>query len=437
MNEFENEINPVTADPAPAPVIPDPAPVPDPIPAPPVQDPAPMPDPNAIRFAPELSPRPPKQQNRGLRLFLCVTAAVMVLCLVLTGGYLAGRYAGLDRRPAPPAAVVSKPTDGKTMTASEISDAMQKSVVAITVYSAAGEAAEASGVVLNADGYILTNDHIYAEVPGARFLITAADGTAYDARFIAGDARSDIAVLKIDGDLALTPAVFGDSEQVVVGESALLVGYSMGAAAGPMLTEGTVTSRSARVNASATTYSARYIVSDAALNPGAAGGALVNAYGQVIGIPCNKVTGDYNESINLSIPSNTALSVAESLIENGYVTGRARLGVSYTENSELLHRIDSSIKVGLVVQQISDDSPLALTDVAVGDVITAVNGTPITSGEVLLDVIADAQPGDTLTLQIYHTESGTSADYRATLLEDRGSSSYSINGSGNDQTEIG
>lgn len=385
---------------------------------------------NTIAYTPQTTPKEPRKANKGLRVFVGVAAVVMAICIALTVGYVAGRNLKLPTKADVPVGVVSKP-QGPTLTAAETYENVSKSVVGIVIYNNSGEKGTASGVVFK-DGYIITNDHIYADVPNAKFLIVDSEGKEYDAFYVAGDTRSDLAVLRTDAKLPA--ATFGNSSEVIVGEDAMAIGCPAGAYEKPIFTMGTISSSGRRVTGK-TSYSTKMIQTDSAINPGSSGGALVNAWGQVIGITSSKIAGTYYDSIGYAIPSNSAVDIANKLIEHGYVKGRAVLGISYTENTVVGEKIDPNKKAGLVIGAITEGGPMENTGVIIGEIITEVNGTRVTRGEIILDVIESLKAGDSIALTVYNPNTKQSRSVTAILGEDKGSSSYVLTGN-SDTTEI-
>jgi serine protease Do len=296
---------------------------------------------------------------------------------------------------------------------------LNKSVVGITVYNKQGDGSVATGVVYTEDGYIITNDHIYNGVTGAKFKVKTYDGKLYDATFVAGDSRSDLAVLKID-DTGFYPATFGNSEQIVVGESVVAVGRPNGITENS-ITRGIVSLKERRVSIT-TSYSMRVIQTDTPINPGNSGGALVNMYGQVIGITSSKIGGEDYEGIGFAIPTTVTKNIVESLIQYGYVNNRCRLGISYKEIDAVGKEIHNYSVTGVLVASVNEDSDL-YGKVEEGDIITAVNGVEITSDDVILDAIEFSKPGDTLQFSVYK-KNGSTTTITAKLLPDIGSSSY-------------
>ena len=187
-----------------------------------------------------------------------------------------------------------------------------------------------SGVIFSSDGYIITNHHVVED--GESFRITTFDGTEYDAQLIGSDAKSDIAVLKVDAD-NLTPAVLGDSSQVQVGDTAIVIGNPLGTLGGT-ITDGIIsaTSRTITINDQAM----ELLQTNAQINSGNSGGGLFDGNGNLIGIVNAKDSGTTSsgttiEGLGFAIPINTAYDIAQQLIENGEVTNRATIGVYLQE----------------------------------------------------------------------------------------------------------
>ncbi len=357
---------------------------------------------------------------KGIKIF----ALIMAFIVVITGSCIAGYYIGksniIDNKFSDTTLnLEAKPTNTDEYTASQVFQIVDKSIVGITVYNSSGSVSTASGVVYTEDGYIITNDHIYSEIAGAKFRVRFYDGKEYPAEFVAGDTRSDLAVLKIDIK-GLTPAVFGDSSQIVQGENVVAVGRP-NQVQDNCITEGIVSMKERRVTVTSS-YSMKMIQTSAAINPGSSGGALVNMYGQVIGITSSKISSDVYEATGFAIPSATTKKIIESLIAYGCVNDRARLGISYQTINEITKEVKNYKTTGIIVVSISDDSDL-LGKINEGDIITHVNGTAITSDNVILDIIESAKPDQKLDFTVYKTD-GTTKNVSAKLLPDTGSSSY-------------
>jgi serine protease Do len=374
-----------------------------------------------------------KDSSTGIKVFFAMLAVVVMLVAAVAVGYVFGKsdyYINNHQSSTP----FQNKADAEATDSITVYNNVSPSVVNIFIYNEKG-AATASGVVYTSDGYIVTNDHIYSEISSPRFLVVFSDGKEYEAEFIAGDARSDVAVLKAD-TTELTPAEFGDSNSLVVGERSLVIGFSAKEHEKAILTSGVISSVSRRVVGSLSSYSSSLIQTDSAVNLGSSGGALANEYGQVIGIISSKYIGEEVDSVGFAIHSNTALNNANPLIRHGYVKGRAKLGISYTEQSEAMTNMDPSITMGLKIAAISEDSPFAALNVEVGDVITAINDEPIVNSSVILDVVDKKRAGDTILVTVKRAKTATIGIFTITLAEDKGGSSYQLAVTGNPSTEI-
>jgi len=396
----------------------------------------------------------PKNHKKGFKVFVAVLLAVVLFI----GGATIGRLTG-DIDIKSPVAIEKddaskhqgedlevnsgntidrddiKPDENGRYTADQVAQLVNPSVVNIQVYSTtdSSSGATASGVVLNDKGYIITNDHIYSEVVNAKFIITMSDGESYKASYVAGDQRSDIAVLKFD-DMPknLQAAAFADSSTVRPGDDVIAIGSPYGLSG--TVTKGIVsypsrriTTQTADANGQATaSYSMRVIQTDVALNSGNSGGALVNMYGQVIGINSSKIAISGYEGLCFAIPANDAIKYAKSLVKNGVVANRARLGITYTAITSATALVND-VPAGLLVQGIDEKSELYTKGLVTGengDIITEINGEKITSSDVALDVIDDSNAGDEIELKVYIRATKRTKTFRIKLLEDTSNTSY-------------
>lgn len=388
-------------------------------------------------YYPPIPPqRPLKRKNKGLTAFFIVLLCVVVVASSMTIAYYLGLRNGENGNSGSddvsysssidvqvqekPAASSGENADGSYSVQSVV-EQMKDSVVSITVYSPDGSSgSSATGVILSEDGYILTNDHIYKDIPNARFRITLNNGDEYTASFVAGDSRSDIAVLKMNDASGLQSATFGKSSQCQVGEQVVAIGNSAGLV--DTVTVGYISALDRRISGT-TSYTSKYIQTDTAINPGNSGGPLVNLYGQVIGINSSKIADVDSEGLCFAIPVDEALSIVENLLANGRVVGRAKLGITYTEISSVAAEINNC-PTGLYIATISEDSDLYGKDIAQGDIITHVNGDVIASSSQILDVIENSKAGDTIVLTIYKSATGASVELSTRLVEYVGESSY-------------
>lgn len=295
------------------------------------------------------------------------------------------------------------------------------------------KSSEGSGVLMLEDGgktYIMTCAHVISG--GSSFTVTLNDGTEYDASMVAYDSQTDIGVLSINAT-GLKIATFANSDSVAVGEQVVAIGCPGGIEFMNSVTSGYVSAIDRPVS-SKIGYDNKCIQTDAAINPGNSGGALFNMQGQVIGINSSKIASTEYEGMGFAVPSNTAVSTANSLIKSGYVEGRAKLGItynnisSYSNASAILSALSEKgykdANGTMVIGEVSSDSDLANKDIKQYDMIVAVNGTTMTDTDVMTSVLSDSKPGDTLKLTIARIENNQikTFDVECKLVESKGSS---------------
>ncbi len=368
---------------------------------------------------------PNQSSSKGLKVFFSLIAVIVLLICALSVGFIFGKNSNISNKPTSATNLVNKNENQKENSYTNVYNNTAQSVVSITVYNdAEGVLSYASGVVYTSDGYIVTNDHIYSEVSSPKFMVTMLDGTEYKAKFIAGDTRSDLAVLKIDVN-NLKPATFGNSQEIVLGEEVIAIGYPSGASGSAILTGGMISSKGIRVSTSSS-YTMNMLQTDTAINPGSSGGALVNMYSQVVGITSAKLVGTAYDSVGYAIPSATVVKVVNSLIEHGYVTDRGRLGITYKEIDSIYSEING-IPCGLLIDSVSTDSELYGKNISKNDIITHINDVEITNSNIALDIIENTLPGKTMSFTVYHPSTKSSEVIYGALISDQGSSSYSNN----------
>ncbi len=379
---------------------------------------------NKVEYSPVGSIEDYKPMGKGLKIFCLCLAAVMLLTVTTAAGYFMGRssvsrgYIGSKVE----VDLAARPKDTDQSTPAQVYEALNESVVGIRIYNDAGEASDASGVIYSEDGYIVTNDHIYSEIGAPKFKVFTHDGTEYNAVYVAGDTVSDLAVLKIENGKNFKVAEFGDSEQLINGEQVVAIGRPNDATDNSSITSGIISLKRRRVKTTSS-YTASLIQTDSAINPGSSGGALVNMYGQVIGITSSKLAGVEYDAIGFAIPTKTMKRVVEQLIENGKVTDRAKLGITYTEVNSVTAEIERYAAVGLMVVSVGEDSDI-YGKVGEGDMITHMNGIEITNDDIVLDIIEDCKAGDTVLLTVMHAN-GDVVDYQVKLRANISESSYS------------
>lgn len=371
-----------------------------------------------------VSPAPKGKSGKGIKVFSLILAAVILITGACSIGYFYGKkniFAAENSHTE--AELAQRPADTDEMTDAQVYEKVNKSVVGIRIYNSSGAYVDASGVVYSKEGYIVSNDHIYAEFGAPKFKVYTYDGKEYPATFIAGDQVADLCILKVDG-AKLIPAEFGDSTKLFCGEHVVTVGRPSDATDESSITKGVVSLPRRRVK-NDSNYASSYIQTDAAINPGSSGGALSNMYGQVIGITTSKLSGLQYDSVGFALPSAMMKRIAEDMIENGKVTKRAKLGITYTEITSVYVETGNYSNVGLLIASVTNDSDL-YGKVKEGDIITHVNGKEITGDDVILDVIEDSTAGDTITITVI-SENGKTKEYKVKLLANTGTSSYNPN----------
>ncbi|MDR2034598.1 MAG: Do family serine endopeptidase [Helicobacteraceae bacterium] len=250
-----------------------------------------------------------------------------------------------------------------------------------------------SGVIISADGYIVTNNHV---VEGAnKAIVTLAGGKEeYEAKVIGSDPKSDLAVIKIDAK-NLRPAVFFNSDNVEVGDIVFALGNPFGV--GETITSGIVSATN-RTAVGIVEYE-DFIQTDAAINPGNSGGALINSTGALIGVNSAILTrSGASHGVGFSIPSNMVKRIAAQLIENGEVI-RAWLGVGIGDLNEDLQEFYGK-KEGAVVMSVEPKSPAEKAGVKRGDLITKVDSKTIDGANALRNAIGSLSPNKKVTLEI-------------------------------------
>lgn len=246
-----------------------------------------------------------------------------------------------------------------------------------------------SGIIIKQDGYILTNAHVIEG--GTDITVILNTQKEYTATVIGKDTTTDLAVLKID-ETNLPTAVIGDSTKVKVGEPALAIGNPLGQELAGTVTGGYISAVNRSIQIDRNTQ-LTLLQTDAAINPGNSGGALVNTYGEVIGITNAKINAEGVEGIGFAIPTSEAMPVVENLIEYGYVKGRPMIGIS-----------GSDTRFGIYVEAVSPDSGAEKAGITVGDIIIKANGTAVKTVAELNKIKDQYKPGDQMTLTIFRNQ---------------------------------
>jgi len=254
-----------------------------------------------------------------------------------------------------------------------------------------------SGVVVSADGYILTNHHV---VDGAENIkIDMNDGRTIDAKLIGSDPPSDLALLKVNAT-GLTYMTPGDSDKVRVGDVALAIGNPLGI--GQTVTMGIISAKGRATPGPGAGNFEDFLQTDAPINHGNSGGALVNTLGELIGINSQIAPGETggNIGIGFAIPSNMAKTVMDQLVKNGKVR-RGQLGISVTRvTSDLAASLNMPDVKGVIINSVRSGSAAEKAGLRQGDVITAINDNPVSDTNAFRNRVASNAPGSEVTLTI-------------------------------------
>lgn len=429
------------------------------------------------------APKPPKKKmSTGLKVFLCVAAILAGLAIAGFGAYLVwnavyepdtffsggndgqtpGFPGGNDPFPLPegpgeddtpkfddgvippddeegnggqPDVDVTPNTDGITiqkeplgdpLSAQEVYEKVVKSTVTVAVsrqVSGQEQKSTGTGIIATSDGYIITNSHVVLNTKSSSVRIITYDGQEYDAVVVGLDRSSDLAVLKTN-DHNFTPAEFGDSEELAIGDSVVAIGNPGGEKFSGSMTGGYISGLNREVGK----YSENgmtYLQTDAAINPGNSGGPLVNMYGQVVGINSSKIITEGYEGMGFAIPISKAKDVIDQLLSGGYVKGRVRLGITGTDTKGIANYAFSGGPQGFMITEINEDSAFAGVDAREGDVIIALDGETVTCLDEISQLLLRYAPGDQVEITLYRPSTnvmGDSAEIKVTvtLLEDKG-----------------
>lgn len=362
--------------------------------------------------APQQPPQKPKKNHPVLlRVLACLGVVVLGFGSGLGGAIVASRtgLAGnqvvvqqVQREPSD--ATNTDSTDGTAMSVKQIASVVSPSVVAITTEQMSGsqtwfggyyvQSGAGSGVIISQDGYILTCAHV---VSGATSVKVQLDnGDTYDATIVGSDSTSDIAVIKIEAT-GLTPAVIGDSDALAVGETVVAVGNPLGTLSNSV-TDGIISALNREVTVEDNDMT--LLQTDASISPGNSGGGLFNANGELIGIVNAKSSYSEAEGIGFAIPINTAMEIAQELIQNGAVA-RPALGVKIYDVSDAATAQQLGVtSTGVYVVEVNAGGGAEAAGVQAGDRIIAVDDTAVSTSGSIKSYLADKNVGDTVNLQV-------------------------------------
>ena len=391
-----------------------------------------------------------KSRNTGLKIFAGIVSVILVFALIF-GGVIAWKYAkelkaqntptktpstiaGAENAPSFSGEHVTPPLPEDALSAADIAAKVKPSIVGIVVYTnnTGTSAGEGTGVIWEEDStgtytYIITCAHVISD-PGIKVKVQTEKGILYDAEIVGLDERTDLGVVKIKAS-GLTKAEFGDSDALRVGDNVFAIGNPGGVEFFGSFTGGYVSAIDRPVD-SEIGYTMKCIQHDAAINPGNSGGALVNVYGQVIGINSQKIAATNYEGMGFAIPMNSAREIIDQLTQYGYIPNRPKLGISYYPVSASTQYSIIALYKGLpagtlIIDSIDEESALSGTKARRYDMIIAVNGQDLTTADVLLSLIENSEVGTKLTLTLCRVNNDYSVstfDVEATLVEDKSGS---------------
>lgn len=276
---------------------------------------------------------------------------------------------------------------------------------------------EGSGIIISSDGYIVTNNHVIENA--SEITVRLNTGTEVKATVKGTDSKTDLAVIKIEPTEQLTVAELGDSTQVEVGERAIAIGNPMGLEFFGSVTQGIISAVNRTItiddNGSRTM---NVIQTDAAINNGNSGGALVNGKGQVIGINAVKLSSTGVEGMGFAIPISEAKLVIADLLEYGYVKGRPVLGISARDVTDYMSRAQGWPK-GVQVMAVSVGSGAEIAGLEQGDIITKVDGEIVETNDKLNEIKSKHAPGDVLQCEVYKYSTGLTQTVSVKLSEEK------------------
>lgn len=293
--------------------------------------------------------------------------------------------------------VLDKYTDG-TYTIESIYDMVRPSIVDVDIYAKYRNEVllmgQGSGIIYSEDGYILSNAHVVSDAD--KIIVRLSTGEEYEAKVIGSDTATDVAVMKIEAS-GLPKATFGDSSTLKMGEAVVAIGNPAGFSG--TITNGIVSGLN-QILDSTQVSNLECIQTTAAINPGVSGGALINMYGEVIGITSSKYVAEGYDNIGFAIAINEALPIVNDLVKQGYVS-KPIIGITCMEISDTLGQVYGEIP-GLKVSEIRSDCAVINSGLKVGDTITKINGTDVRSTLDVASVISKnkLKPGDTITATV-------------------------------------
>jgi serine protease Do len=337
------------------------------------------------------------------------------ITLIVLSTAIIGCTSSISSSPTPtqtsaPTQTAASPEDYNLPSITDVVDQVNPAVVSIVVGTVSynwfmqpvpSEAA-GSGIIIDARGYIITNNHVIQDATSITVSLT--DGRSFDATLVGTDPSTDLAVIKINGD-NLPTASFGNSSALRVGEWVVAIGNALALEGGPTVTVGVVSAmgRTIEVDSETTLYD--LIQTDAAINPGNSGGPLINLNGEVIGINTAKISSVEVSGVGFAISADSALPVIDELITKGYVS-RPYLGVSLvTVTPTIVRSYDLRVDKGAMIYYMNPGTPASDAGLRPGDVITVFDDVEIETADDVILAIRNHSVGDTVQIKFYRGSS--------------------------------
>lgn len=270
-----------------------------------------------------------------------------------------------------------------------------------------------SGIIIDSNGHIVTNYHVIQGATTVKVKLTS--GNEYDATIVGGDEKTDIAIIKINANEEIHVATLGNSDEVEVGALAVAIGNPLASELFGTVTAGVISgvNRTMTVGQREMTL----IQTDAAISPGNSGGALINKYGEVIGINSVKLIDDAAEGLGFAIPMNEAVPIMQDLMKYGYVKGRPMIGISVREiTPEIAYYNNLLVDYGLYVMSVTEGSGAEKAGITRGDIILKVDGQKVTSSSGLNKIRDTHKAGEKISLVVLR--GGKEVTVQVTLTED-------------------
>ena len=381
----------------------------------------PTPPTQPVHTEPPQPAKKPKKHN-GKKIARSAVALALAAAMGFAGGFVGARFGGsskviiqqVERSSSADSSTDStgtsiSATSSTGLTTAQVAEMVSPSVVVITteqvVYSQWSwygqnqvESGAGSGVIISSDGYILTCAHV---VDGASNITVTIGDQDYTATLVGEDTTSDVAVIKIDAT-GLTPATVGDSDGLKVGESVMAVGNPLGELGGTV-TSGIVSAlnRSVSIQGTSSVNTMSLIQMDASVSPGNSGGGLFNMNGELVGIVNAKSSDSDAEGLGFAIPVNDAIKVAQELLQNGYVTGRPYLGISYYGVTDAQTAAQLGVNsYGVYIVEVVKGGPAEKAGLKAGDRIVSIDGSEVGTQSDLGTLMQNYKAGDTMEITV-------------------------------------